>query len=245
MRDTRKEIHMARKGTTTKTQTTKATAEKTKGPTCEECGEVVDSLQNGLCQACTRAARSTEAASTLLGIDQPTETPPAGFRRNKRGATCQVCGNVRPYMRGIRCSECAEQDLTGEWEKAARPAPTPEPESPPATSTLATASDVFQAKVQAILALTAQGEAAIAQALRKGQLSVRLPRTVQASTPRQPARHHALSDETKAAMVADRNAGMSYVQIDQKYSFEDAVQTRGRVSWCVCRDARKAGLSVR
>src|SRR5262249_21764276 len=70
------------------------------------------------------------------------------------------------------------------------PAPTPEPqaaetvynihnsttESTPTPAASPTVSDNFQQRVQALLALVAEGEDAVAEALRRGTVRMRLPR---------------------------------------------------------------------
>jgi hypothetical protein len=60
-------------------------------------------------------------------------------------------------------------------EPAPEPTPTPAPAPTPTAS--ATTSDSFQVCVQALLDLVSQGEDAIAEALRRGVIRVRLPRT--------------------------------------------------------------------
>jgi hypothetical protein len=77
------------------------------------------------------------------------------------------------------------------------PAPTP-PAAPPAPST---ASPAFTAKVQAIFDLVAQGEDAVAAALRRGTVQVRVPRAHAAGPPR------ATSTPRNPNAVSPRQAG--------------------------------------
>src|SRR4029450_9758169 len=53
---------------------------------------------------------------------------------------------------------------------------TAEPTPTPAAAASPTVSDNFQARVQALLALVAEGEDAVAVAIRRGTITVRLPR---------------------------------------------------------------------
>ena len=120
---------------------------------------------------------------------------------------------------------------------------TPEAEAAPIQA-VETVSDARALKVQAVLALMAEGPAAIADAIRTGRLSLKLPRQ-----PRQfgrpQNRHQDLSPEQRAMVIKARNEGKSYVDLDKMLGFEDAVATRGHVSWIVCKAARAAGLQVR
>jgi hypothetical protein len=107
----------------------------------------------------------------------------------------------------------------------------------------ATASPAFEAQVQAIFDLVAQGETAVRGALCDGTLLHLLQGTPESQRRSRPAKSRLLdqlSEDVKASMLADRATGMSYVKIDLKHGFTDAARTRGHVSWSVCKAAGHA-----
>jgi hypothetical protein len=59
---------------------------------------------------------------------------------------------------------------------ATTPEPTPTPEPVPAATPAPAASDSFQQRVQTLLDLVSQGPDAIAEALRRGAITVKMPR---------------------------------------------------------------------
>lgn len=94
--------------------------------------------------------------------------------------------------------------------------------------------------------LVAQGEDAVLTALASGRLVWQEPGEPggPAQKPRKSSRPlgvtgtkilDAVPTDVQAQMRADRGAGMSFVKIDLKHGYLDAVQTRGRVSWTVCK----------
>jgi len=113
------------------------------------------------------------------------------------------------------------------------------------------------ARIQFLCDLVAQGDAAMQQALDQQSIIVHLPgesprrrvpvsrtRPTSPTTAAAPKEGSAISrllaqiaPEVQAQMRADRAAGMSFVAIDLKYGYADAKETRGRMSWTVCKYA--------
>ena len=142
------------------------------------------------------------------------------------------------------------RDVTSPLDAASVP-DTPHGPPPDAATTdqeAAPAADTpADPKIRLLLDLVGQGPEAIAAALRRGLIQVRLPgkKVTRAGANADAARVSAALLERvpapmRTAILEDRKAGMSYVQIDLKHGFEDAVKTRGRVSWTVCKAAERA-----
>jgi DNA invertase Pin-like site-specific DNA recombinase len=83
-----------------------------------------------------------------------------------------------------------------------------------------TASPTFEAKVQAVFALVAQGEEAVATALRKGRLRIKLsrqPRTTATRTPGAPVIGRKMDEEKVREFRQRRLNGESVAQLAEAY----------------------------